>query len=519
MTFGEKLDLLISIANVTNSELARNVGLDASFVSRLRRGERPPSKNQNYLGPMAAYFAACTTSDIQKLALGEVLGVRASELQDDAVVFADRIASWLLENEQSEISNVENFLFQLSFPAAKNTERSIQPDHPSHGEIITEPHDAVFYGISGKQRALTAFLTMVLKSEKPVTLMLYSSEDVEWLIHDKQFTSKWSVLLGKLITMGCRIKIIHTVKRGPEDMLASIREWLPVYMTGAIEPYYNPMSREEVFGRTMMIAPGIAAVNSSSIGKGARNAANFLYTDPGVIDALAAEFNDFLGLCRPLMKIFTESDVSGYSDMITEFENFESRGIIKTDSLSCMTMPMEIAERMCFRKEPDSCEDLLYYHRSRINGFESRLKKCGFSEIIKLPCLEELMSGSVCTGFCDTPSYVSYAYTPEDYRGHLLNIVRLLESCPNYHVCLTPESVMPGSLIYVKEREGVIVVKTARPAVIFAISETAITEAFVNYLNRILKKTAEAGGPDRRRKTIAALRKYIDSISPEETAK
>ena len=40
MRFSEKLDYLMKVTNTTNSALASSTSLDASYISRLRRGVR-----------------------------------------------------------------------------------------------------------------------------------------------------------------------------------------------------------------------------------------------------------------------------------------------------------------------------------------------------------------------------------------------------------------------------------------------------------------------------------------------
>ena len=57
MNFNEKLDLLMSVTNTSNSSLAHRISLDASYISRLRRGLRKPPKNADYLLAMADCFS------------------------------------------------------------------------------------------------------------------------------------------------------------------------------------------------------------------------------------------------------------------------------------------------------------------------------------------------------------------------------------------------------------------------------------------------------------------------------
>ena len=50
-----------------------------------------------------------------------------------------------------------------------------------------------------------------------------------------------------VILKGNRIRIIHTVSRALNEIFDAITQWLPLYLTGSIEPYYYPRSQDGVF--------------------------------------------------------------------------------------------------------------------------------------------------------------------------------------------------------------------------------------------------------------------------------
>jgi hypothetical protein len=85
-------------------------------------------------------------------------------------------------------------------------------------------------------------------------MFLYSDEDMGWLT-ETGFRAKWMALLPQALRRGHRITIIHTVNRGFDEMLSAIEKWLPIYMTGAVEPYYCPRPRDGILLRTLFIAP------------------------------------------------------------------------------------------------------------------------------------------------------------------------------------------------------------------------------------------------------------------------
>lgn len=57
------------------------------------------------------------------------------------------------------------------------------------------------------------FLTSVAESDKVITLLLFSDENMSWF-SDFEFTKALVGLLTKILKKGCRINIIHGVERG-----------------------------------------------------------------------------------------------------------------------------------------------------------------------------------------------------------------------------------------------------------------------------------------------------------------
>ena len=156
-------------------------------------------------------------------------------------------------------------------------------------------------------------------------------------------------------------------------MLASITNWVPVYMTGSIEPYYYPKTRDCLFRRTLFLAPDTAAVTSTSVRSCIKNATNFLFTNKDTIRALITEYNDFLNYCRPLMQIFNahSSNNANYLDTLIDFEKEAGNMIAKTDAPANITLPPEVASRVLARINDSADELLRSYHQQRIITFKS----------------------------------------------------------------------------------------------------------------------------------------------------
>ncbi|PKM53050.1 MAG: transcriptional regulator [Firmicutes bacterium HGW-Firmicutes-5] len=480
MMFYEKLDLLMNITRTSNSSLAMYTTLDASHISRLRRGERKLVKDADYLKKMAVYFTNHCTEAYQIKTLSDVLKSQPELLQDSGKT-TEKIYHWLMGYEEVEHASISGFLNGISdFQFRKTT-------HVSDAYTDLNPKElkkdiTLYYGLEGKRDAVLTFLSMILETDKPDTLLLYSDESMNWLTEDLSFAGKWREMLTRVILQGNRIKVIHTVSRDLDEMLEALSKWMPLYMTGAIDPYYYPKKRDGVFKRTLFIAPNISAVTSTSLDMMESQALNILLKDKKALSSLTEEFNSYLSLCRPLLQIFTYHQKQQYLDLLREFEEEKANTLLKSKGLNWVTMPGDIAESMIGRSDSHEKEKLIQYFYERQSVFEKGLDHCTFHSQLQLPSISDIKDGVVNITFTGIPETSNLYYTTYEFKAHLENTIQYLLKYDHYNVKITTKDKNENFTLYVKEDLGAIVIKQNTPLAIFAINERNMTAAFWDYL-------------------------------------
>ncbi len=501
MLFYEKLDFLMQLTNTTNSSLSMHTSLDPSFISRLRRGRRNPAKNEAYIKNMAKYFSRHCTQSYQRKTLLETLKV--SEIYAESEI-ADQICQWLMDEQQPDYQNVGRFLDRM----AGKTIPSLAPMAPGDA-ALPERETTIYYGIEGKRKAVISFLSEVLTSNQPITLLLFSDEPTDWMTSDPDFAAKWASLMFTVLTKGNRIRIIHTVSRDLDEMLNAIGQWMPLYMTGLIEPYYYPKKRDGIFKRTLFIAPQTTAVVSTSVGNMIHEAANFLIRGTKAVDAVEKEFNNYCRLCNPLMRIYTSANQHAYMDTMYEFEKERADAIIKTESLSLLTMPESVISSIMGRINRLGFDPSAYF-QNRKRLFKKNIDVSSFTEIIRLPDPQDVRNGNVAVAFSDILYGGTVYYSASEYILHLENIVALLKEYFNFHVCLITKETDTRYMVYSKEELGVIIAKTSTPSVILAINEENMTAAFWDFLKDFAGE--KAYNSPNNNKMIKMLSDYIKQL-------
>jgi hypothetical protein len=506
MDFSGKLDFLMNLTKTANSMLAKHVSMDASYVSRLRSGARRPAKNADYLRPMASYFARHCTEKFQTDALTAAINTAAGP-DGESEKPEELILRWLLQEERDTAKPIVAFLDSLSHFSF----RKVPVPEPFEG--VSSSSDAaasdeateIFYGTEGKREAVVRFLTDVLRQQAPRTLLLFSEENFNWLTEKRDFTVRWAALLTETLRRGNRIRIIHSISRNPDEMLAGINEWLPIYMTGMVEPYYCPRTRDGVFQRTLFVAPGVAAILSTSVTGRTSQTANYLIRDSRAVEAAAVEFTDYFRLCRPLLHIFRSFNAE-LQKTLEEFVGVEACTFIRTDALSGETIP-EAAAAEAFRDLPEAERAaLLDSHRRRLRRLERNMASCRYHEIIRLPDPGEIRAGKLRLIASDFMLGRDVFYTASTCRAHLEHMLALLRRYDNYYVYIDDEARRDDITIYAKEDIGVLIAKNTLPAVVFAINEGRMTAAFRDYLRgSVGKDFGSAAGKLRTIERLEAL--------------
>jgi len=503
MKFAEKLDFLMSITKTTNSKLAHFLVLDTSYISRLRTGKRLMPKGDELIRRMAGYIAEHLTETSRTI----VIDIMKTVPSDN---FANTIATWLTQDDKQAggktSGQVGRFLDNLSGLTPK-----AQPGGGLPADLFSTTDEVVsaHYGVDGKRRAVVLFLSEVALRDKPQTLLLHSSEEMSWMVADPAFTQKWAALMFAVLSKGNRIKIIHAIDRGIDEMLDSIASWMPVYMTGLIEPYYYPKKRDNIFKQTMFIAPETSAVISNSVNDETENAANILFRDKSAVAAYVAEFNEYLSMCRPLLRIFTGRSIEAFLDTLNEFEKGEADTIEKTASLSSLTMPKALLTKF-LENAGDEAQKFIDIHTARASGFKKLLKTHRYTEIISLPDIKRLTGGEIKADMSVLMKGGINSYSPQDYIRHLQNIIALLKANANYHVHITDKPLDDRYIVYCREDAGTIVAKTSQPPIALASNESQLNAAFWDFLKHLI------GGKDYDRpdneKAIERLRDFIAEV-------
>lgn len=440
----DKLNLLMNYFEISNSKLAKSISVDPSLISRWRTGDRAPSKSSNHFHALGYYFESLARTERSKIKMLELMHLNPNEKKYIDKNLHQIIEEWLESPSTYNSDLVEQLLQKvISGPLMQSDPELIKRQTKTLEVLLSGKHakNEVLKGLEGKRKGVLLLLSEVIKQTNPTTLLLFSDEKMDWLTDDPEFYSAWSLLMFHILTSGHRIKIIHTIQRDLDEMIFAIKRWLPLYMTGAIEPYFFPKTNNGLFKRTLFIVPDVVALTSTSLPEFADSADQFIYTDKTRIESLTTEFNAFLSMCKPLMKIFTQNNFNAFEELQKEYYE-EPQDMITLSSTLHSALP-------------DEHQNLIRKHLLREN----------YTEIISYT--EEI------------------SLNPKNIK-HIDHLLHLLKTYDNYQICLYKNNAPTPIALAYKKSTGVILIKKSDPQIAFAFNHPQMTDAFESYMHQII---------------------------------
>ena len=472
--FGERLNLAVILLGLTNSQLSGILNIDVSLISRYRSGIYSPHGNYSLAEKLSDALISRAERIGKTAELAALCGSEAEQLSSDMV------SSWLYDfsPEEDSAAIAQVLLRSLDeFTPDKGLNESV-PKVPEMTDMT------LYYGTEGLRRAVIRFLTDAAREDEE--LLLYSDEPMDWMTGDRAYFALWASLMAKCVSSGVRIKIIHNVDRVGIEMINAIRGWLPLYISGRIEPFVFQSVRNARFYHTIFLRSGGACIHGFFPLQGSDSRWYEYITDKKRLDLLEREYNSMLSDAAPFLKVFSGADSEGYRSYCTDQQG--TRTFLLSE-LPVFTMPEALLMRILDRvqmAEPLKGTVLDIYKGMR-SRFRDLLRKDTVN-LILCPAGDGTENSRRLNFALDLVD-LTIDYTKDEYAQHISAVMDLVKKEKNFHLTLLPESpfreiqiAMPG--------DAVSVLRCKEPYTAFVFLNPTLTKSVSDYLFELIGKYA-----------------------------
>ncbi|MBQ8914036.1 MAG: helix-turn-helix domain-containing protein, partial [Lachnospiraceae bacterium] len=244
--FIDNFNLLQSGLNMSNISMGKALGYDASYISRIKKAERKPLDIDDFIERITTYLLSNYSSSNKRSFIAGIFECKADELKTDER-YRSKIKSWLLEKHTDYNEIIQNFLVKLddfSIDDYLNEDLS-KIKIPTSPIIIRNGKN--YYGVEGRKASEKDFIKLTLLSKSNEPIFFYNDLPMTNAAEDEDFKNGYIVAMSMLLKKGLHLNMVHNVDRPMEEMILGMESWLPIYMSGAISPYYFRKKPSDMF--------------------------------------------------------------------------------------------------------------------------------------------------------------------------------------------------------------------------------------------------------------------------------
>lgn len=316
--FIDNFNTLQDELSITTVELSRAIGYDSSFISRIKNKERKPSDIHSFLDKIISYIVIYIYQhESKKDNVLTLLNCDKNVLEDEEQ-FKEVITNWLCsKHTYNEQNNVLDFLtkldnFDLNDYISTDFSKIKTPTIP-----LVIKSSKTFYGIAGRKQAEGEFLKTTLLSKSTEPIFFYSDLPISKAGEDEEFKKKWVYAISVLLKRGLHLNIVHNLNRPVNELLLGLENWIPVYMSGSITPYYFKNLPSNFFNCSQCTS-GSIALTSECIKNNEAKSRFYLTTKKDEVDFEKEKSKYMLSKATPLMDIYKESSSKNFDEFLSK---------------------------------------------------------------------------------------------------------------------------------------------------------------------------------------------------------
>ena len=301
----QKLDILLRELDINISRIAAFLHYDPSYLSKIRTGKRNPAHQQQFIEKICEYVASNYKDEQDRKKVTYLIQCNEDEITDSSL-YRKKLREWLSSSKPEDVDYVSGFLRKVDSFNLDDYIRVIHFDSFKVPKVPFQlPVSRHYYGLKEMREGELDFLkhTVLSKSMKP--LYICSDMPVEDMAADKDFAKKYMFGLAMVLKKGLHIHIIHDVERPMKDMMLGLENWVPLYMTGQISPYYLKGVQNRVYSH-LHYCSGQVAMTGDCI-SGHHDLAHYYLTSRKEEVLISQKNMEFLlKKAHPLMDIYRE---------------------------------------------------------------------------------------------------------------------------------------------------------------------------------------------------------------------
>ena len=482
-SFSKNLNELINTLKINIKDMSKYTLCDASSISRMRYGKIKPSEPVEFANKIASYVTNKCTNEIDRKKIEKLTN-------NDEENLYKKVFKYLTNKEEKEnndmiktfLNNLDKFNLNDYIKAIKFDELKV----PSVPFYITKTKN--YFGLEEIKKAELDFLKGTVLSKNNEDVFMCSDMPMEDLAKDIDFSKKWMFGIACLLKKGIHLNIIHNLDRQFNEMMLGLESWIPLYMTGQINPFYFKDISTNIYHNLTYVS-GTIALAGECIENYHKDGKYFLTSNKKEVDYYKTKANNLLKKANNLMNIYKEENSKSYNLFLDDCLNKDGNIKRILSSLPLFTMSNDLLNEI-LKNNKVSKKDInkiINYKNEEFNKYNTLLKNNTINDIIYILSKEEftknIPSLSLSNIFYDKK--IKYSY--ETYLKHLKETKTFASKNNNYILNISDYLTFNNISITVFDKKEVIISKEENPTIHFVIKHPKLVNA-INNFNQLVKE-------------------------------
>ncbi len=468
-------DMLLRTLQIQLNELAPYVRFMPSYLSKIRSGKRSPADPARFAEGICTYIAAAGSDARSIAALHGIIEFTGSADLPEA------LRRYLLGAAPEKQQQMGRFLHRLDRFDLNDylTQVSLQPPF-SEEAAGAPPLHTDYDGLARIRQSYLDFFRYTLASDTDEPIFIHSDMPIWELTADREWSRQWMTALACCLKKGHQLQIIHDVDRPTDEMLIGLEIWIPLYMTGQIQPYYLPYQSHRVFCHTNLVS-GAAYLHGEMIADAAQDAWHTLDTGIERVAGAKRTAAALLHHALPLMETCNAATPNGFWQFAQARTTEPGEVTIIHPTLPLHTLPAGMLADMLRRSriQPAEAKRITQFAAEQQARFSAAVASHPVTEI-----LAELTEAqftvhplrlSLADGMIETPVF----YTYPEYCRHL-EMLRCIRH-PNYRFLMKDELIFHNMQITLKHGKWAVFTKHNSPVTHFILYRPQMIQAVQHY--------------------------------------
>ena len=411
-----------------------------------------------------------------------LLGCAAENLGDRAA-YCRRVQDWLLGSHAPREDSVSRFLTKLDEFDLNAYIRSVHFDELKVPVAPFQlPTSRSYSGLRQMMDSELDFMKAAVLSRSTEPVFLYSDMPMTEMAQDPEFPKKWMFGMALLLKKGLRLQIIHNIDRNLPEMMLGLESFIPMYMTGQIEPYYFKSPQGGVFLHFLRVS-GTAALTGEAVSGHHSEGRYYLTNNRAEVAYYRRRADALLENAKPLMEIYRADGASRLNAFLLADSRTPGRRRCVLSAPPLYTADPAFLAAVLQRHDvpaPDQ-ERILAHAKSRREQAETILRDNEM--VLALPRLTEEaferypMSLPLSGSFYER----DIPYTYQEYLEHIDQTEQFAAVHPRCRLELTADSTFRNLQIVMHEGRWAMVSKEKSPAIHFVIRHAKLRSAIESF--------------------------------------